>query len=182
SVNVYVTGSITSPNLATPGAFQTTIGASGDAFVARYANSGALGYFTYLGGEGTDNGAGIAADNSGNAYITGLTTSISFPTANAIQATNGGSAGDAFVTKLNGAGSALVYSTFLGGSDVDGGRGIAVDPAGNAYVAGFTNSAEFPLTAGALKTKSPFFKSVNSGSNWSNDNYGFKASTLNVIA
>ena len=182
SGNVYVTGSTPSPGLATPGAFQTTIGASGDAFVARYSNSGALGYFTYLGGEGTDNGNGIAADSSGNAYVTGLTTSISFPTANAIQSTNGGSAGDAFVTKLNNAGSALVYSTFLGGSDVDSGRGISVDSAGNAYVAGLTNSAEFPLTAGSIKTKSPFFKSVDGGSNWSNDNYGLKSSTLNVIA
>lgn len=182
SGNVYVTGSTSSTNLATPGAFQTTMGAQSDAFVARYTNNGALGYFTYLGGEGTDAGYGVAADNSGNAYITGLTTSTSFPIANAIQSTNGGSVGDAFVTKLNSTGSALVYSTFLGGSDTDSGRGIAVDSAGNAYVTGFTNSSEFPLTPGSLKTKSPFFKTTDGGSNWSNDNYGLKSNVVTAMA
>lgn len=184
SANVYVTGDTLSPNLATPGAFQTALGAQTgrDAFAARFTTTGAVGYFTYLGGNGDDIGYGIATDSSGNAYVTGLTTSTNFPTANPIQPTNGGSAGDAFVTKLNSTGSALIYSTFLGGSDVDGGRGIAVDSAGNAYVAGFTNSSEFPLTAGALKTKSPFFKTLNGGDNWSNDNYGLKSSIITAFA
>ncbi len=132
--NVYITGQTASANLATPGAVGTTRGDqfSFDAFVARFTNRGSLDYFTYLGGEGSDAGYGIAADSSGNAYVTGTTTSSSFPTANPIQATNGGSVGDAFVTKINSAGSALMYSTFLGGSDIDGGRGIAIDTAGNA--------------------------------------------------
>ena len=80
-------------------------------------------------------GTGIAVDSSGNAYVTGFTDSTNFPTANPLQATLGGST-DAFVTKLNPAGSALVYSTYLGGSNVDEGYGIAVDASGNAYVTG----------------------------------------------
>jgi hypothetical protein len=83
-----------------------------------------LSYSTYLGGSGEDLGNGIAVDSSGNAYVTGRTTSTNFPTANALYAANGG---DAFVAKLNAAGSALVYSTYLGGSGDDGGNGIAVD-------------------------------------------------------
>src|SRR4030095_10961728 len=101
--NVYVTGETLSPNLATAGAFQTALGAQfgRDAYAARFSTSGAIGYFTYLGGSGDDVGYGIAGDSSGNAYVTGTTTSTNYPTANPIQATNGGSAGDAFVTKIN---------------------------------------------------------------------------------
>ena len=182
SGNVYVAGETLSSSLATPGAFQTAPAGGRDAFAARFSTNGALGYFTYLGGTGDELGYGIAADSSGNAYVTGLTTSTNFPTLNPIQATNGGSAGDAFVTKINSTGSGLVYSTYLGGSNIDSGRGIAVDSAGSAYVTGVTGSSEFPLVAGALKTKSPFFKTVDGGANWSNDNYGYKASTLTVIA
>jgi photosystem II stability/assembly factor-like uncharacterized protein len=182
SGNVYVTGQTGSANLATPGAFRTTVGdLTGDAFVAKFTSGGSPGYFTYLGGENTDIGWGIAADSSGNAYITGQTNSASFPTANAIQPTNGGSAGDGFVTKINSAGSALVYSTFLGGSDVDSSRGIALDASGNAYVAGLTSSADFPLTPGSLKTRSPFFKTSDGGSNWNNDNYGLKSTIITAF-
>jgi hypothetical protein len=117
-----------------------------------------LGYSTYLGGSGVDRGNGIAVDGSGNAYITGSTESTDFPTTpGTFQTTcNGGSNcatdGDAFVTKLNPSGSALVYSTFLGGSKTDAGRGIAVDSSGNAYVTGSTASADFPVTSGAFQT------------------------------
>ena len=106
-----------------------------------------LAYSTYLGGSGDDNGRGIAVDAAGNAYVTGQTGSTNFPTANAIQATYGGGVTDAFVTKLNAAGSALVYSTYLGGSS----GGIAVDSAGNAYVTGLIISTDFPTTANALQ-------------------------------
>jgi hypothetical protein len=116
-----------------------------------------LAYSTYLGGSGTDGGSGVAVDASGNAYVTGTTDSVNFPaTAGAFQTTYGGGsvnyAGDAFVTKLNATGSALLYSTYLGGSDGDGGSGIAVDSAGNAYVSGSTFSSDFPTTAGAFQT------------------------------
>ena len=97
---------------------------------------------------------GIAVDSSGNAYVTGYTYSTDFPTVNPLQATDcGGQYGDAFVTKLNAAGSALVYSTYLGGSGVPGSaraHGIAVDSSGNAYVTGDTDSTNFP-TANPLQ-------------------------------
>ena len=109
----------------------------------------ALVYSTYLGGSGNDDGFGIAVDASGDAYVTGNTTSTNFPTANPLQATLRGST-NAFVAKLNPAGSALVYSTYLGGSNDDYGHDIAVDTSGDAYVTGNTNSTNFP-TANPLQ-------------------------------
>ena len=182
--NAYVTGSTTSTNFATPGAFQTSLGSgqfTPDAFVTKFTSAGVLGYSTYLGGNNFDVGFAIAADSSGNAYVTGVTSSSNFPTQNPIQATNKGVDGDAFVTKLNGQGSALIYSTFLGGTETDVGRGIAVDAAGNAYVTGFTGSAGFPVTPGALSTRSQVHKSVDSGRSWTNDNYGLTAPTSNPV-
>lgn len=103
-------------------------------------------YSTYLGGSGDDGGSGIAVDAGGNAYVTGVTGSTDFPTANPAQPALAGSGGtaDAFVTKLNATGSGLVYSTYLGGSQSEIGFGIAVDASGNAYVTGFTTSIDFP--------------------------------------
>src|SRR5207247_7975893 len=120
-----------------------------DAFVTKVSATGALGYSTYLGGSGNDFGASIAVDGSGNAYVTGGTGSSNFPTANAFQSTLR-NALNAFVTKLNASGSALVYSSYLGGSGGDIGNGIAVDSTGNAYVVGTTNSTDFP-TSGPLQ-------------------------------
>ena len=107
------------------------------------AAGSALGYSTYLGGSGSDSAHGITVDASGNAYITGDTLSTDFSTAIPVQAATGGGS-DAFVTKLNAAGSALVYSTYLGGSSGDKGFGIAVDASGNVYVSGETDSKDFP--------------------------------------
>jgi hypothetical protein len=114
------------------------------------AAGSALVYSTYLGGSGLDWGNGIAVDSFGNAYVTGLTDSTNFPTVNAFQAKFGGGDRDAFVTKLSFEGSALVYSTYLGGSGSDSGSGIAVDSSGNAYVTGNTTSSDFP-TANAVQ-------------------------------
>ena len=152
--NAYITGQA-APNFpTTPGAFQTVSGGSSDAFVTKLNSTGtAQVYSTFLGGSGFDSASEIAIDALGNAYVTGG-ADAGFPvTAGAFQTTfNGGGGGDAFVTKLNSTGTALVYSTFLGGSGRDAGLGIAVNSAGNAYVTGSTDSSNFPVTAGAFQS------------------------------
>ena len=148
SGNVYVTGETTSTDFPTANPLQATNKAapSYTGFVAKLNPTGsALVYSTYLGGSTWDNGSGIAVDAAGNAYVAGYTESIDFPTVNPLQATNKAVPNyTGFVAKLNSAGSALVYSTFLGGSVEDCGYGIAVDSAGNAYVTGYTQSTDFP--------------------------------------
>ena len=151
--NAYVTGNADSSNFPTANALQPTNSGYYDAFVTKLNAAGsALVYSTYLGGSGFDRGDGITVDSSGNAYLSGDTISTDFPTANPLQPALGGGEiyGDAFVTKLNASGSALVYSTYLGGSGDEIGNGIAVDASGNAYVAGAT-SGNFPTTAGAFQ-------------------------------
>ena len=152
--DAYITGFTESANFpTTAGAFDTTYNGNRDAFVTKLnATGSALLYSTYLGGAAGDQGNGISVDDTGNAYITGLTSSVDFPTtAGAFDTTYNGST-DAFVTKLNAAGGALLYSTYLGGTDLDQGRGIAVDDTGNAYITGLTSSNDFPTTAGAFDT------------------------------
>jgi RHS repeat-associated protein len=149
SGNAYVTGSTYSTDFPTANPVQAASTGRADAFVAKLSADGArLVYSTYLGGNGDDFGLGIAVDTAGNAYVTGQTASTNFPTVNPLQMTLGTSPSlggyNAFVTKLNASGTALVYSTYLGGSGRDSGRGIAVDAAGNAYVTGGTNSTDFP--------------------------------------
>ena len=103
-------------------------------------------YSTFLGGSDSDDGHGIALDSSGNMYIVGNTSSTDFPTVNAFQGANAGPGDDVFVAKLKADGSALLYSTYLGGSDAfERAGGIAVDASGNAYVAGATFSTDFPV-------------------------------------
>lgn len=144
--DAYVTGSTTSTNFTTTsGVFQQTYGGGGDAFVTEVNSTGAgLVYSSYLGGSGADAGQGIAVDSSNNAYITGSTQSANFPTVTPLQALNAGSS-DAFVAKVNFTGTMLVYSTYLGGAQADVGQSIKVDGSGNAYVAGYTFSSNFPL-------------------------------------
>ena len=150
SGNAYVTGFTGSTDFPTASPLQPAFGGGpsfGDAFVTKVSASGnALVYSTYLGGSDDEFGEHIAVDASGNAYVTGLTDSTNFPTASPFQAAFGGNR-DAFVTKLNAAGNTLVYSTYLGGSADDDSRGIAVDAAGNAYLAGFTGSPNFPTAS-----------------------------------
>ena len=167
SGNAYVTGGADSGFPTTPGAFQTTYGGEGDAFVSKLNAAGSLVYSTYLGGSDSEDAYGaIAVDTSGNAYVTGDTWSSDFPTTSGAFRTTFGGLGctvtygcsNAFVSKLNAAGSALVYSTYLGGSvqlgvaPLDFGAGIAVDASGNAYVTGGTFSPNFPTTPGAFQT------------------------------
>jgi uncharacterized protein (TIGR03437 family) len=161
--NMYITGFTLSNNLpVTSGSFQTSyhgggadVVQGGDVFVAKFTAAGALAYVTYVGGSQDDVGSAIAVDASGNAYVTGYTDSTNFPTIagsfrTVFQGSGGnkwyGPVGDAFVFKLNPAGSALVYSTYLGGSFDDRGTAIAVDSAGNAYVGGDTISVNFPVS------------------------------------
>jgi hypothetical protein len=159
--NAYVTGATQSTNFpTTAGAFQTSFrGTAGNynGFVTKVNASGtALLYSSYLGGNGFgDYGSGIAVDGAGNAYVIGSTSSANFPTtAGAFQTSYHAAGGNtnAFVTKVNASGTALLYSTYLGGNYDDVGSGIAVDGAGNAYVTGYTLSTNFPTTTGAYQT------------------------------
>jgi hypothetical protein len=153
SGNAYVTGDTASSNFpTTPGAFQTSLSGYSNAFITKLNPAGsALLYSTYLGGSGNAYGAGIAVDALGNAYVTGGTGSSNFPTTSGAFQTSLVGSSAAFVTKLNPAGSELVYSTYLGGSGNTYGQGIAVDASGNAYVTGPTNSSNFPTTSGAFQ-------------------------------
>jgi hypothetical protein len=145
SGNAMLAGYTDSTNFNTANAYQPNNGGSIDVFVSKLNPSGsALVYSTYLGNISSDLGYAVAADAAGNAYVTGYAYSENFPTVNAFQPLHGGTR-DAFITKMNPSGSALVYSTFLGGSEIDEARGIAVDGSGNVYVTGRTASANFPL-------------------------------------
>ncbi|RXH58420.1 hypothetical protein [Granulicella sibirica] len=164
--NAYITGVAPYSDLpATPGAYQTNCGYIGycdDAFVIKLNASGTgLVYATYLGGTGPQDpysgepvfgtgGNGIAADAQGNAYVAGSTSYSGFKTTPVSFQRVFGGAYDGFLVELNPAGSGLLYSTFLGGSSFDYADGITLDPSGNAYVWGQTeSSADFPTTPGA---------------------------------
>ena len=171
SGKAYITGTTFSSNLSVLNAAQPTCGGGTfapclDAFVARFDTTlsgvSSLLYSTYLGGNGDDRGHGIAADSSGNAYVTGETISSNFPTSPGAFDTTCGDDGlcddinsvspgpDAFVTKLNATGSTLLYSTYLGANGHDIGNGIAVDSRGEAYVTGLTQSTDFPVGPAAF--------------------------------
>jgi hypothetical protein len=160
--SVVVTGFTASADFPTTGTLQSVHAGPYDAFVTKLEPAGSsLVYSTYWGGSGDDYGTSIALDPAGNAYATGYTNSPDFPTASALQPTDGGgtcgtppsieACFDAYVVKVNADGSQLIYSTYLGGSGGDYGRGLAVDASGNAYVTGLTTSTDFPVTAGALQ-------------------------------
>ncbi|MDQ6777711.1 MAG: SBBP repeat-containing protein [Actinomycetota bacterium] len=155
--NAYVTGSTSSTDFPTQNPLQPAPGGASDVFVTKLGAAGsALVYSTYLGGSNVESGNAIAVDSSGNAYVTGSTNSTNFPTQNPLYPALKGST-NAFVTEINAAGSALVYSTYLGGGGSDTGRGIAVDSSGDAYVTGDTTSSgatPFPTTTGAFQTTS----------------------------
>jgi len=160
--NAYVTGQTASSNFPTTGgAFQRAIKFIPtprppdpmDAFVTKLNSAGSgLVYSTFLGGVDIDDALGIAVDSAGNAYVTGVTSSHDFPTTPGAFSRTSGGGNDAFVTKLNATGTALVYSTYLGGLDNEVGARIRLDAANNAYVMGSTRSADFPTTAGAFDT------------------------------
>jgi hypothetical protein len=140
-----VTGSTRSADFPTAGSVGTATALAGgaDAFIVRVNSNGTnLSLSRYLGGTGDDEGQGVTVDGSLNILVTGSTSSADFPVLNAVFPTPRGGV-DAFVTKTTMAG-AILYSTYLGGSDEDIGYGIAVDPGGNAFVTGMTRSSNFP--------------------------------------
>ena len=156
SGNSYIAGNTYSTNFpTTAGAYQTVYGGEGDGFLTKLSPDGSsLVYSTYLGGTSPDFAQGVAIDSAGSAYLTGSTRSPDFPTATPLQIGNDGCttvnntvtcSSDVFVTKVSPAGTDLVYSTYLGGSNADIGQAIAVDGAGNAYITGYTFSANFPI-------------------------------------
>jgi hypothetical protein len=146
----YVTGGTSSANFPIAGAAQPALGGGQDAFVSKFSAGGTqLIYSTYLGGSGggtgaPEEGSGIAVDAGGNAYVVGSTSSANFPVVNAYQASHRGGTMDAFLVKLNPTGSALLFSTYLGGGGADYGLAIALDANGIPHVAGQTNSWNFP--------------------------------------
>ena len=144
--NCYVTGQTTSNDFPTVNAYKNTCGGLSDVFVTKLNPTGTgLEFSTFLGGSGDEKGRAIAVDATGSCYITGFTSSSDFPVVSAYQDTYGGGDTDAFVTKLNPTGTGLEFSTFLGGSSFEWGRGIAVDGVGQSYVTGFTYSSDFPV-------------------------------------
>lgn len=160
--NIYVTGHTSASDFPiTAGALDRTCGTDGacnpgtfgtssDAFVSKLNSTFTLSYSTYLGGSQSEFGEDIAVDSSRNAYLTGSTGSSDFPTTPGAFDRSGGAPQDVFVTRLNAAGTQLLYSTYLGGaSQSDSATGIALDSARNAYVTGNTSSKGFPTTAGA---------------------------------
>ena len=149
----YVCGGAGSTDFpTTAGAFRTTPDGS-DNFVTKFNAAGsALIYSAMFGGTGSDGAAGIDLDAAGNAWITGTTNSTDYPTtADAFdRSLNGGA--DAFISELNPAGSALLYSTLLGGTEGDSATDVAIDGVGDVYVTGQTFSMNFPATVGAFDT------------------------------
>ena len=157
--NAYVTGYTQSHDFrVTSGVYQTTAGGLGnatdqDAFVLKLNPAGSSPVWaTYLGGLGDDAGDAIAVDASGNVVVTGFTESTNFPTTAGAFNTGPPVSFDAFVTKLNSDGSALIFSTYFGGNDVDQAMGVAMDSAMNVYITGGTASDNFPTTPGVVNT------------------------------
>ncbi len=161
SGNAFVTGSASKALPVTAGAFQTSeVGA--DAFVTEFNSTGSgLIYSTFLGGDDVDTANAIALDSSNNVYVTGQTSSLNFPLKLPVQTTLYSGVPDSFVSELNSTGSALLFSTFLGGGAETGsgsqqGTAIAVDSAGNIYVGGGTDEPDFPIVNAFVPTLNGF--------------------------
>lgn len=153
--SAYVAGSTAGADFpATPGAWQSVSGGNEDAFAARLDPDGNLVYASYIGGTEDDSANGIALDPNGNAYVAGYTASSGFPTTvGAPQAVHRGGQFDAFIVKLNPAGSAAAYSTLLGGTGNDQALAIATGAGGNACIAGYSDSTDLPVQ-GAFQASS----------------------------
>jgi len=149
--NVYLGGLTASTNFPMTSAVQQTFGGgNSDSFVTKFTAAGTIAYSTYWGGSGADFLTGITVDTAGNAFLSGSTGSTNFPQVQSIQPQYGGGDADAFAAKLNAAGNAFEYSTFIGGSGYDFAADTAIDQFGSVYILGATNSTNF-LTANPLQ-------------------------------
>jgi hypothetical protein len=172
AANVYVTGDTTSFDFPVQSAVQGGSGGGTDAFITKLTPAGLVLFSTYLGGSGAEHAGAITVGSNGSIYVAGGTFSTNFPVTGAFQASNGGSQ-DAFVTQLSTSGSPIFRSSYLGGSGGVPGTpeeatGIAVDSSGNIYVAGVTNSTNFPITTSSFQTtagggQDGFVTKINSG-------------------
>ncbi len=180
--SAYISGQTLSNNFPVSNAIQITRGGLTDAFVVKLNPSGTTKLFsTYLGGSSSDRGFGIAVDAGGNAYVTGRTFSDNFPVTNGALQTSLPGVSSAFISKLNSDGSALLYSTYLGGDQYDFASRIAVDASGSAYVTGYATSKHVPL-AGVLNGRQGFsaFKSLDGGGNWTGGDDGLYFDVLSL--
>ncbi|HEX8147525.1 MAG TPA: SBBP repeat-containing protein [Pyrinomonadaceae bacterium] len=183
SGSAYVAGTTTSADFPGPGSLQAAKGDFNDAFVLKLSPDGkSLVYATYLGGNGDDLGNAVAVDSAGSAYVGGLTGSGNFPTTpGSFQTSKDGSA-DAFLAKLNPAGTALVYSTYIGGKGGEQVTSVAVDAAGAAYAAGRTDSVNFTNVPTANRAGSPVYRSTDGGASWGASGSGLTATSVNDFA
>jgi PKD repeat protein len=155
SGNIYITGYTGAASFPiTSGAYDTTYNNNTDIFVSKLNTSGTtLLYSTFLGGSGTDIAQSLSIDTIGNIYIAGYTSSSTdFPTTSGAIGTTYGGNTDGFICKLNAAGTGLIYSTFIGGNSDDYCNSIVTDSTMSFYITGYTNSSNFPITAGAYDT------------------------------
>jgi uncharacterized repeat protein (TIGR01451 family) len=181
--STYLTGSTTSTNFPLASPLQGTKDSFNDAFVVKLNPAGnALVYATYLGANGDDVGNSIAVDAQGNAYVTGVTGSGSFPTTGGVFQTEKDGFTDAFAVKLNPSGSALLYSTFIGGDNNESGLGIAVDGSNRAVVVGRTDSTRFRfIPFPSPRNGHPVYQSSNGGALWSPSAVGLTASVVTCL-
>ena len=142
--NAFVVGYTYSPDFPVKNALQPTLAGSADVFVSKLSGSGELIFSTFLGGTGDDGSPSVAVDELGNCYVAGNTASTNFPSVRPIQTAPRGK-GDVFITELDQSGSAILFSTYFGGSEFDYAGAVAVDPSGYVYVAGETGSTNFPI-------------------------------------
>lgn len=180
---VYLTGGTTGGLPVTAGAPQPVFGGVEDAYIAKLANTGAsLIYSTYLGGSQYDIAYAIAVDPAGNAYVAGDTQSPDLPVTTGAFQTKLAGLYNAFVAKVNSAGTQWQYLTYLGGDRYDGARGIAVDSSGDAMVAGYTFSANYPRVSAVQPVlpgnQAALFKTTSAGASWSESDTGMPDASI----
>ncbi|MEQ1765107.1 MAG: carboxypeptidase regulatory-like domain-containing protein [Pyrinomonadaceae bacterium] len=184
SGNIYLGGETSSPDFPLISPFRSVFSFQKEAFVTKLAPNG-TGYVfsTFFGGSQNEGINGIVADAVGNAYVAGWTTSPNLPQGSSpgVQPAQDGVSIDAFAAKLNPTGSALLYSTYLGGSIAETAYDIDLGPNGEIVVVGESTSVDFP-THRAFKSKSPFLKSADRGLSWRNDSDVMVMSRLNAVA